>query len=62
MSNQQWYTVAQAAVILQISKLSVWRGVKAGDISSVRIGRKILIPDVYFEELKNKARNPQGAA
>jgi len=59
---QQFFTIKQAAGVLQISDLTAWRKVQTGEIPSVRLGKRVLIPDVFFEELKNKALKPQGAA
>jgi len=62
--SQQFYTVAQAAMVLQISKITIWRKIKSGEISSVRLGRRVLIPNEFFERLKGKAFSenlqPQG--
>jgi excisionase family DNA binding protein len=44
-------TVEQAAELLGISRGLAYEGVRAGDIPSVRIGRRILIPRGRLLEL-----------
>jgi excisionase family DNA binding protein len=51
----QFNTITQAVQILNISRPTIYRRIKAGDIPSVRLGDRVLIPVVFFEELRNKA-------
>jgi excisionase family DNA binding protein len=51
----QFNTITQAVQILSISRPTIYRRIKSGDIPSVRLGGRVLIPAVFFEELKNKA-------
>jgi len=37
-------SVEEAAAILGISRNSAFRAVKAGDLPSIRIGRRVLVP------------------
>jgi excisionase family DNA binding protein len=46
-------TVDEAAAMLQISRGLAFEGVKRGEIPSVRIGRRILIPRSRLLELIN---------
>jgi excisionase family DNA binding protein len=48
---QQFYSVAQAAKSLNVAKLTVYRRTATGEIPSTRMGRKVLIPAAYIENL-----------
>jgi excisionase family DNA binding protein len=52
---QQFYTVAQTAKSLSIAKLTVYRRITSGEIPSTRMGRKVLIPAAYIENLVAQA-------
>jgi excisionase family DNA binding protein len=41
--NKVLYTVNQTAEMLSVSKVTVWRQIKAGTIPSVRVGGRRLI-------------------
>lgn len=45
------YTVEQAASLLRISRGSAYEAVGQGEIPSIRIGRRILVPRVALERL-----------
>jgi excisionase family DNA binding protein len=66
----QFYSVAQAAKSLNVAKLTVYRRTMTGEIPSTRMGRKVLIPAAYIENLVTQAMSgaqhatapePQGA-
>jgi excisionase family DNA binding protein len=42
-------TVAEVAQILRIGRISAYQAVERGDVPSIRIGRRILIPRAAFE-------------
>ena len=42
--NEPTLTVDDAAVLLSLSRHSAYGGVKAGQIPSIRIGRRVLVP------------------
>jgi excisionase family DNA binding protein len=44
-------TVEEAAQILRISRTSAYKAVRAGEIPSVRVGRRDIIPRVAIERL-----------
>jgi excisionase family DNA binding protein len=44
-------TVEEAAEILRISRTSAYKAVRAGEIPSVRVGRRDIIPRVAIERL-----------
>jgi len=45
------YTVAEAAELLGISLNAAYKGVRSGDIPSLRVGRRILVPRGSLNEL-----------
>lgn len=49
--ERQTYTVAEAAGILGISRNSAYSGIKLGEIPSIRVGRRILVPRDGLEEV-----------
>jgi excisionase family DNA binding protein len=66
----QFFTVAQTAKTLNVAKLTVYRRTATGEIPSTRIGRKVLIPAAFIENLVTQtlsgaqhavALEPQGA-
>lgn len=46
-------TVDEVAALLGVHKLTVYAAVKAGDIPSIRIGNRILIPRARLEDMLN---------
>jgi excisionase family DNA binding protein len=50
-----FFTVAQTAKSLNVSKLTVYRRTVTGEIPSTRIGRKVLIPAAFIEKLVTQA-------
>jgi excisionase family DNA binding protein len=44
-------TVEQAAQALGINRMSAYTAVRNGEIPSIRIGRRILVPKVAFERM-----------
>ncbi|MDR1058566.1 MAG: excisionase family DNA-binding protein [Treponema sp.] len=66
----QFYTVAQTAKALNVVPLTVYRKTATGEIPSTRMGRKVLIPAAFIENLVTQALSgaqraaasePQGA-
>ncbi len=51
MSDQHVMTVEEAAEFLRISRNSAYDAVKRGDIPSIRIGRRVLVPRIAFEKM-----------
>jgi excisionase family DNA binding protein len=45
------YSVPQAALALGISKTSVWKLIKEGDLPAVKLGRRTLIPTGALQTL-----------
>ena len=55
MEKIQFYTIAETEKILRLSRATILRWLSAGEIPSSRIGKRILIPGVFFEQLANMA-------
>lgn len=51
--NPTVFTVGELAEILRIGRLSAYQAVARGDVPSIRIGRRILIPRHALEQLLN---------
>lgn len=49
------FTVEEAAEMLGLSRAFAYEAVSRGEIPSIRIGRRILIPKVALERLLNSA-------
>ncbi len=44
-------TVVEVAKILRIGKISVYQAIQRGEVPSIRIGRRILIPKFALEQM-----------
>lgn len=54
------YSVEEAALLLGISRSTAFEAVHVGQIPSIRIGRRILVPKVAFERmLEGLQKGPQ---
>ena len=51
MTDQHVITVEEAAEILRISRNGAYEAVKRGEIPSIRIGRRVLIPSIALEKM-----------
>lgn len=51
MDERQTLTVAQAARVLGIGRNQAYEAVRRGEIPSVRIGRRIVVPRAALERL-----------
>jgi excisionase family DNA binding protein len=54
--------VGDVAVALGISRASAYEGVKTGDIPSIRIGRRFLVPTAAVRRLLQLDSGPDAAA
>lgn len=50
-SETKWLTVSQVANLMPISIQSVYRAIRKGDIPSIRIGGRILVPRAALDRL-----------
>ena len=48
--KKEFYTVKEIAQKLPISKLSVYKALQRGEIFSIRIGKRIIIPKEQFDK------------
>ncbi len=50
-SERQTYTVDQAAALLCISRNSAYKAVRRGEIPTIKIGRRLLVPRAALERM-----------
>ena len=55
-------TVTDAATVLCISRASAYEAVKAGEIPSIRLGRRIVVPTAALAQMLNLTEEPPDAA
>ena len=53
-------TVSEAAELLRIGRNAAYEAVRCGEIPSVRIGRRILVPRAGLEQLLAGVQSPCG--
>ena len=51
LPEKEFYTPSEIAEVLPISKLSVYKALQRGDIHSIKIGKKIIIPAESFNKV-----------
>lgn len=51
MKNNEYVTIPELAKILGITRIAVYKKVKAGKIKAIRIGRSFAIPKKYIAEI-----------
>lgn len=56
-SGRLCYSVEEGAEKLGVNVKTAYEGIKAGQIPSIRIGRRILIPKVPFDKMLEEPRN-----
>jgi excisionase family DNA binding protein len=57
MAEKTLYTIKEAAKLLPVSEITLYRHTKNGDIPTTRIGRKVLIPASYINAAKEGLLN-----
>ncbi len=50
-SNPTVLTVVEVAKILRIGRISAYQAIERGEVPSIRIGRRILVPRIALEQL-----------
>jgi excisionase family DNA binding protein len=55
----QFITINEAITALRISRPTINRRIKTGEIPATKIGSRILIPAVFIQQLQDKAMKPQ---
>ena len=53
--ERKTYSVAETAKVLGIGRSAAYQAVKAGEIPSIRIGRRLLVPVQALEQLLSTA-------
>ena len=56
MTDHLAYTVAEASELMRVSRNTIYRMVKRGELRSVRIGRLMFIPRQAIQELYERPR------
>ena len=59
MPTKITYTVTEAAELLGISRSSAYECVRRGEIPSLTLGRRVVIPRRAFEALLDRTRFPE---
>ena len=59
MPTKITYTVTEAAELLGISRSSAYECVRRGEIPSLILGRRVVIPCRAFEALLDRTRSPE---
>ncbi len=57
-SDRLTLTVDEVARLLKLSRNSCYEAIKRGDIPSLRIGKRILIPRAALEAILNRPTSP----
>ena len=55
MKKKEYISIPELAKILGVSRISVYKRVKKGDINAVRIGRNFAIPKKYLLNILGKS-------
>lgn len=62
MAKKKVLTVTEAAELLGISKGSAYEAARNGQIPTIRIGRRLIVPRVAFERMLAKAGQAEGVS
>jgi excisionase family DNA binding protein len=55
----QFITIDEAIKLFHISRPTINRRIKTGEIPSTKIGSRVLIPSLFIQQLQDKAMNTQ---
>lgn len=59
LAGVKFLTVAEVATLMRVSKMTVYRLVHSGDLTAVRVGRSLRVPeDAVNEYLRDAFRRP----
>ena len=53
LTGVRFYTVAEVAGVMRVSKMSVYRLIHAGDLEAVRFGRSFRVPEAAVKAYLN---------
>ncbi len=59
--SRKTLTVDETASALGISRNAAYEGVRRGEIPSIRVGRRLLVPRIALERLLEKAAESKAA-
>jgi excisionase family DNA binding protein len=51
MDMPKFFTIGEAASILRVSRVTIHRKLSKGEIPAARLGKRVLIPAVWFQGL-----------
>jgi excisionase family DNA binding protein len=54
MEKNEYFSIAQFAKILGLSRIAVYKKIKKGQIKAIRIGRSFAIPKKYVTDIVGK--------
>lgn len=57
--SEKYYTVKEAADILKVNPMTIYRAVDQSQITFLRIGRTLRIPESAFDEFLHPAKPPE---
>lgn len=57
-AHETYYTVKEAAEILKVHPMTLYRAIEQSRITSLKIGRMIRIPESAFDEFLHPAKPP----
>jgi excisionase family DNA binding protein len=55
MDTPRFFTIDEAASILRVSRVTIYRKLSSGEIRAARLGKRVLIPSAWFKGLIEKA-------
>jgi excisionase family DNA binding protein len=55
MDMPQFFTIDEAAAILRVSRVTIHRKLSSGEIRATRLGKRVLIPAIWFQGLIERA-------
>ena len=58
--EKKYHSIPELAKLLGLSRVAVFKRVKAGKIRAVRIGRNYAIPEEFLDQIKGKALSEEG--
>ena len=58
MDERVVYTIEEVAALLGISRSSGFNGARTGELPTIRIGRRLLVPRVALERMLDQAGQP----
>lgn len=60
LMREEFYTPAEVARLLKVSKQTVWAWTRSGELHCLRFGRAVRVPRSDLEAFLNKANQRQG--